>query len=233
MDVGHGVVTPGEYDPRPRLARLGLPADLSGRTVLDVGAWDGFYSLEAERRGAKRVLATDSFAWSGGNWGSKRGFELARRALESRVEDRQIDVLDLSPSEVGTFDLVLFLGVLYHMRHPLRALERVASVSSGQVVVETHVDMLGLRRPAMAFYPGRELKGDPTSWWGPNSQAVDGLLRMAGFRDVRLVWLERPARRLGRAAYRGLDGRHGPLPARLRAAARAGRQGRAVFHAFR
>ena len=68
-------------------------------SVLDVGAWDGFFSFEAERRGAARVLAIDSFSWEGDGWGSKAGFELAHEALGSRVESRTIDVLDLSPRD--------------------------------------------------------------------------------------------------------------------------------------
>jgi len=74
--------------------------------------------------------------------GTKAGFELARKALDSKVEDLSIDVLDLSPERIGEFDLVLILGVLYHMRHPLLALERVASVTKDQLVLETHVDFL-------------------------------------------------------------------------------------------
>jgi tRNA (mo5U34)-methyltransferase len=108
-----------------------MPADLSGKAVLDIGAWDGFFSFEAERRGASRVLATDSFCWDGGGWGSKAGFELARHALKSHVEDKWIVVEDLSPETVGVFDVVFFLDVLYHMRHTLLVLERVASVTSG------------------------------------------------------------------------------------------------------
>src|SRR5262245_51325353 len=127
IDLGHGIVTPGP-DPTPaRLPELQIPHDLTGLSVLDIGAWDGFFSFEAERRGARRVLATDSFCWGQGGWGTKAAFELARRALGSRVEDLDIDPLDLSPDRLGTFDLVLFIGVLYHMRHPLLALERVFS----------------------------------------------------------------------------------------------------------
>ena len=130
IDLGHGVVTPGVDNSPKKLRLLALPESLDGKTVLDVGAWDGFFSFEAERRGAKRVLATDQFSWSAQGWGSKAGFELARTALRSKVEDMNIDVLELSPEKVGTFDVVFFLGVLYHMRHPLLALERIASVTA-------------------------------------------------------------------------------------------------------
>src|ERR1700712_3578633 len=77
MDLGDGIVTPGASKSAETLPRLQMPANLAGRTVLDVGAWDGFFSFEAERRGASRVVATDSFCWSGSGWGTKAGFELA------------------------------------------------------------------------------------------------------------------------------------------------------------
>ncbi len=184
IDLGQGLVTPGVDNTPERLARLALPASLTGKTVLDIGAWDGFFSFEAERRGAARVLATDFFSWGGGGWGSKTGFELARTALDSRVEDLAIDVMDLSPERVGTFDVVFFLGVLYHLRHPLLALERVASVTRECLIVETVVDLVGFSRPAMAFYPERELDDDPTNWWAPNLAGAEALLHAVGFSRV-------------------------------------------------
>jgi tRNA (mo5U34)-methyltransferase len=187
IDLGGGVVTPGIDVTPARLAEIRMPDDLTGRTVLDIGAWDGFFSFEAERRGAIRVLATDSYCWDGGGWGSKKGFELARRALRSRVEDKWIQVLDLSPETVGVFDVVLFLGILYHMKHPLLALERVASVTREQLIMQTQVDMLAVKRPAMAFYPASELGGDPTNWCGPNPAAVQAMLETVGFRNVEII----------------------------------------------
>jgi tRNA (mo5U34)-methyltransferase len=187
IDLGHGVVTPGVDPSAARARQVRFPEDLTGKTVLDIGAWDGYFSFEAERRGASRVLATDYFCWGHGGWGSKRGFELARRALGSRVDDLDVDPLDLTPDRVGTFDVVLFLGVLYHMRHPLLALERVASVTRGQLILQTQVDLLTVPRPAMAFYEGRECNDDPTNWCGPNPAAVLAMLRTAGFREVSIV----------------------------------------------
>ncbi len=192
IDLGNGVVTPGhEYTPE-KLARLGVPEDLTGRSVLDVGAWNGFFSFEAERRGAARVLATDYFCWGGDDghgtpgFASKPTFDLAHRTLRSRVEVKRIDIFDLSPETVGCFDVVLFLGVLYHMRHPLLALERVASVASDMLILETHVDMLDCPRPAMAFYPGKEVADDPTNWCGPNPAMIEAMLKTVGFRKVQL-----------------------------------------------
>ena len=187
IPLGDGVVTPGVDDTRSRLPKIHMPDDLSGKTVLDVGAWDGFFSFEAERRGASRVLATDSFSWTGQGWGTKDGFELARRALGSRVEDRELDVLDLSPETVGEFDVVFFLGVLYHMKHPLLALERVFSVTRELLIMSTFVDATWTRRPAAAFYPRAEANSDPTNWWGPNPGAVVAMLETAGFARVDVV----------------------------------------------
>jgi tRNA (mo5U34)-methyltransferase len=226
IDLGGGVITPGVDDTPQRLAKLHLPQSLEGRTVLDIGAWDGFFSFECERRGATRIVATDYYSWHGSGWGTKAGFVLARDALRSRVEDVDIDVMDLAPERVGTFDVVLFLGVLYHLRHPLLALERVASVTGRLLIVETVVDLIGLRRPAMAFYPGRELNNDPTNWWAPNGPAMHTMLHSVGFDDVRTIGAPPgPLYRAARAAAHHLRGKN-----RLDLAFR---QDRAVFHATR
>ncbi|MGI8505455.1 MAG: hypothetical protein ACR2MK_01385 [Solirubrobacteraceae bacterium] len=151
--------------------------------------------------------------------------------LDSKVQDADIDVMDLAPERIGTFDLVLFLGVLYHLRHPLLALERVASVTEEQLILETHVDLTWLRRPAMAFYPSLELGWDPTNWWGPNPAAVTAMLYAVGFTRVELVtpnsWAYRAARTARRTA-RNLKSvtRHRVMPPERID------QGRAVFHAF-
>jgi len=93
-----------------------------------------------------------------------------------------------SPEKIGTFDVVFFLGVLYHMRHPMLASEIMASVTSpgGIAIIEAHVDMLHLERPAIAFYPGGELNGDGSNWCGPNPSAVEGMLKVAGFKRVEV-----------------------------------------------
>ncbi|MBL6750792.1 MAG: DUF1698 domain-containing protein [Nevskia sp.] len=195
-------------DPSVRLPHLELPVDLRGKTVLDVGAWDGFFSFEAERRGAARVLATDSFSWSGEGWGRKACFELAREVLGSRVEDRQIGVLELGPERVGRFDLVLFLNVLYHMPHPLLALERVASVTAGTLILETHLNLTDVATPAIAFYPDGEMWGDKTTYCGPNLPALLGMLKFVGFDQVRVVSMSSPtwlrARALALHAAKGI-----------------------------
>lgn len=206
IPLGNGVMTPGLDDTQAKLRRLKLPQDLSGKSVLDIGAWDGFFSFEAERRGASRVVAVDSYCWSGDGWGSKAGFELARRALNSKVEDREMEVLDLAPENVGTFDVVLFCGVLYHMRHPLLALEKVSAITKHHLILETKVDLLTWKTPAMAFYLGSELNNDPTNWWAPNIPALCNMLRAVGFQRVQVIsaprpWLQRLTRTLKRGKF--------------------------------
>jgi len=198
----NGVVTPGVTDTSRALPRLRLPNSFAGKSVLDIGAWDGFYSFEAARRGATRVLATDSFAWDGSSWGSKDGFLLARRALglEDRVEDQQIDVMDLSPEALGgQFDVTLLLGVLYHLKDPISAIERAASVTRQLLVVETETAFNWIPQPAGRLYVGAELNNDDTNFFAFNTKALVGLLRRQGFASIDIKYRTSFIRRFGRS----------------------------------
>lgn len=182
MPLGDGILTPGR-DPTPRRMRqLQLPDRLGGKSVLDIGAWDGAYSFECERRGAKRVLATDSYCWSGPGWGTKAGFEFARRTLNSNVQDMEIAPLEIGPERVGQFDIVLFLGVLYHMRHPLLALERAASVCDDLMIIDTETAHPFTTRPMVRYF----LEGD--NWCAPNMAWLRSALADLGFSRIRVVW---------------------------------------------
>lgn len=182
IDIGHGIITPGPDDSFTKIAAAHLPDDLTGRTVIDVGAWDGAFSFECERRNASRVLATDYFVWERIG---RAGFDLAHEALQSRVESKMIRVEDLSPETVGMFDIALFLGVLYHAQDPMRYLRNVASICRELVIVETHVDALDYPRPAAVFYPFDTLNGDGSNFWGPNPACVESMLLEVGFTSVR------------------------------------------------
>lgn len=211
IDLGDGIVTPGHDKSADKLTALQLPA-LQGKSVLDVGAWDGYFSFAAERLGATRVVALDSYAWGGAPWGSQEPFRLARSALGSNVEDVHCEVTDVSPETVGgTFDIVLFLGVLYHMRHPMLALERVAGVTGETLVVETLSDLSLTRRPAAAYYPADSMDNDATNWWGPNEAALTGMLSDLGFSRIETINRRSPARRLGQVAYNAANIVHSRL----------------------
>ncbi len=221
IDLGNGNVTPGREDSSRKLARLGMPDDLTGMTVLDVGAADGFFSFEAERRGAQRVVAID--LWPGANGLlAKEAFDLACGVLRSKVEGLQLSVYDISVDQIGSFDLVLFLGVLYHLQHPLFALEKLFEVAKDMLIMETHLDMLWTNRPAVAFYPGSEASNDPTNWWGPNEAAVKAMLKCVGFRKAVLSHRYPLIFRLARAVKYWQNSPANTL-----------QQSRAVFHAWR
>ena len=202
IDLGGGVVTPGrkgggEDYMRRELEGLRLP-DLSGKSVLDIGAWDGFYAFEAERRGASRVVALDRYVWeldihgpppSPGPLPGKRGFDAAHRALGSSVDAVVGEFMELDPAELGRFDVVFFLGFLYHLEEPLAALRRLASVTTELALIETAaVEVAGLEDRALwEFYGADELDGDATNWWAPNAKALESACLAAGFREVEIT----------------------------------------------
>jgi tRNA (mo5U34)-methyltransferase len=190
IDLGGGVVTLGNKSAalcNDEAALIFDRVDLRGRSVLDIGAWNGFFSFEAKRRGASRVLATDSYCWSHPDIHGRETFDIARSALGLEVDARQIEVSDLSAETVGEFDVVLYLGVFYHRYDAIEALARVATLATQLLIVETHLELRDVPVPAMAFFPGRELANDPTNWWGPNEQCVKDLLLGHGFAEIEMT----------------------------------------------
>jgi tRNA (mo5U34)-methyltransferase len=161
---------------RRRLDQFRIPADLTGKRVLDIGAWDGWFSFEMERRGAQ-VLAVDSTK-------NTRLLE-ARRLLGSRVEHHVGDICRLTYKDIGTFDIVLFLGVLYHVKHPILALENVCGMTRDMACIESFVsdpDLAAL--PVMEYYETTELRGQLDNWVGPNAACLMAFCRTAGFARV-------------------------------------------------
>jgi tRNA (mo5U34)-methyltransferase len=210
IDLGGGVVTAGSKSLSNCAGEASLifdRVDLSGRTVLDIGAWNGFFSFEAKRRGASRVLATDSYCWSHPRIRGREAFDLARSALGVDVDAREIDVADLSAQTVGKFDVVLYLGVFYHLYDAIEALARVAVLAQHVLIVETHLDLRDIGIPAMAFYPGSELNNDPTNWWGPNEHCMKALLVGHGFKDIEITPHPAGPSRAIFHAWRSMDAR--------------------------
>jgi len=191
MRFPEGVVTPGAYDPRELFGRLELP-DLQGKRVLDVGTRDGFFAFECERQGAE-VVALDHADMD------LTGFGVAKRIYGSRVEYVQANVYDLSPDHLGTFDVVLFLGVLYHLRHPLLALDRLRALCRELLIVESLVcdarvftgfetgQPLAELAPRLVDVPLAQFLSvgrfhrDSTNKWVPNTAALRALLEDALF----------------------------------------------------
>jgi tRNA (mo5U34)-methyltransferase len=229
IEIVPGLRTPGDDDTIAKAPHMRIPEDLTGQTVLDIGAYDGFFSFEAERRGAARVLATDDWVWNAPGCDARRNFDLVRDVLGSRVQSHGVSVEALSVAEVGgRFDVVLFLGVLYHAPDPIGYLKNVREVTQGFAIIETVVDLLDVPVPAAAYYAAESLNADGSNHFGPNTAAVEAWLLEAGFRRVVAFppWHTEPE-------Y-AIDVTHEASPAR-RVRRRLGRQqrsGRQVFHAF-
>lgn len=172
-----------------------IPQDLTGATVLDIGCNGGFYSLEMKRRGAERVIGIDV---------DDRYLNQARFAAETLnldIEFQKRSVYDVD-SLPGKFDYVLFMGVLYHLRYPLYALDKVVQKVAGKLVFQTMIRgseelrewetdyhfwdtkiFNDPRFPAMYFIEHR-YANDPTNWWVPNRAAAEAMLRSSGMKIV-------------------------------------------------
>ncbi len=190
-----GVFTPGTVDVAELCERLQLPRDLSGKRVIDVGGYHGCMSFECERRGAAEVVC-----YSLEN-PTASGFNRMKSLLDSKVEYVQGSAYALSP-ELGQFDIVVFSGVLYHLRYPLLAIDKIRGICTGDVYIETHVidDCFITREPGSNLnnagpmpnalpdipvwrqYQAYELHPeDASNWFGPNKRAVLEGFESAGF----------------------------------------------------
>jgi tRNA (mo5U34)-methyltransferase len=171
-----------------------LPSDLTGKTVLDIGCNAGFYAMEMKRRGARRVIGIDTDE-----------DYLAQARFAAEVEDLDIEFRKLSVYNVATigekFDLVLFIGVLYHLRHPLLALDLIHEhVAKDLLAFQSMQRGSECVRPVESDYEfwdtaifddpawprlhfiEHSYARDPTNWWAPNRACVEAMLRSAGFK---------------------------------------------------
>ncbi|MBV8457542.1 MAG: DUF1698 domain-containing protein [Acetobacteraceae bacterium] len=187
IELAPDLITPGWSNPKTeKLPYYGLPEDMAGMRVLDIGCAEGFFSFEAERRGASEVVSIDAFP------DSIRRFNICRAALGSKATGFLTSVYDLKSRNFRTFDLVMFFGVLYHLRHPLLALERVQDVCTGTLLLQTaNYEDPSLGDLSVAkFHPFGITSGppdnpsfDPTVFWLPNAACVHDMLRHVGFVD--------------------------------------------------
>ncbi|MCL7453830.1 MAG: DUF1698 domain-containing protein [Anaerolineae bacterium] len=209
-----GVRTKGMSPMLERAPFFEIPEDLSGKRVLDIGCAEGFFAFVAESRGAE-VVAIDSWP--------RQGFFLAREVLGSKVEFHHTSVYDLTADKLGLFDIVFCFGVYYHLKNPLLALERIASVTREWALIESEIMVsppppaLKKRRgfmrfarrllqptsvpesPASYFYERDEFNGDPTNWWVPNIPCLLQTVRAAGFPRAEMVNTYQTSRGIVRA----------------------------------
>ncbi len=208
VDLPDGTTTDGRIDYRHLPGVLGLdqiPAE--DHRVLDIAANDGFWAFWYEQHGSRDVLAIDVDSYEGYDWGwdgppswigeaAKRsasqwsgdapGFWHLHRAFDSSVQRERLSIYDLDPGAHGSFDIVLNFGLIYHLRHPLLALDRVRAVNPGIHVIETHILNVDHELPMSLFYRSDELKV-VTNWTGPTRMAVANWLIDAGYPHVYLA----------------------------------------------
>ncbi|HEX3794008.1 MAG TPA: class I SAM-dependent methyltransferase [Acidimicrobiales bacterium] len=198
IDLGHGVVTPGNHDHRSFVSKIGIPDNLEGKRVLDVATFDGFWAFEFERRGAS-VVAIDlpSTAHLDLVRGAREiveaehldtphgeAFSIAHDALDSKVSWLPSSVYDLDPAVHGTFDLVFVGDVLLHLRNPLDALRRIRSVTTGDLIVVDRFD------PSISGSGERLLRYEggwhSMEWWAPSLETLEQWVVDAGFSAPRM-----------------------------------------------
>jgi tRNA (mo5U34)-methyltransferase len=200
IELPGGVVTPGQFDHRPLLPRYGLPASLDGKRALDAATFNGFWAFHLEKLGADVVAIDldDPAEWDfpepvrkelisrGPREPIGTGFEIAHKALNSKVQRVSRSLYDLDPEVDGSFDLVHCSDVLLHLREPLRALERLRGVCSGDLLLTDVIDddaKPGRYGPTMQYLGG----WDDVNWWIPSLDVLVQLVIDAGFRDVRVT----------------------------------------------
>lgn len=161
-----------------------IPVDLTGKSVLDVGAWDGYFSFLAESRGAGRVLAIDNLQNRDKTEGLI-GFQVAKEILGSNVEYEVMDVRDVDRLEED-FDVIFYFGVYYHVEDPYMTFVKLQRKCREYMILEGHV--IEDPRPVMKFYFEAELQGSAaTDYWGASIPCLIKMCRRAGFKHAELV----------------------------------------------
>jgi len=183
-----GLATPGRIG-SDLIRRLNLPKDMSGKTLLDIGTFDGLCAFEAESRNASRVLAIDTWHGEGTDdpeWWLQLhtgglGFRIAKKILNSKVESKELSVYVLDPKRLGKFDYVLMCGLLYHLRDPITAIERALSVTKGVLVIESAlISIKNIDLPIVVFTKKLNREVHPSNWWEFSQSAVEDICYTAG-----------------------------------------------------
>lgn len=172
--------TPTVPQKRNKWERYELPEDMTGKTFLDVGCWEGVNCAEAVQRGAKQVVGVDLCTSD----------ELRNNVDTFGFEFLQLDVLSEKWLELGTFDIVLCSGVLYHVENVISLLFRLRKVTDELLVLETATKECAGDEPVLVFKPSDERTGNPSNWWVPNRACLQEMVRTCGFADPREVWVK-------------------------------------------
>jgi tRNA (mo5U34)-methyltransferase len=185
FEIVPGVRTPGSYDPMVIWRQLQLEQRLDGLTALDIGASDGYFTKKLVELGAT-VTAIDYRPKTAS------GFWLMERAIGREIEFHNISVYDIDPGRLGRFDIVLLLGVIYHLPDIPRMLYLARQLTKERLFVESYVEELGSGEPLARYLPRDSLAGDATNFWAPNVACLTEMLRDADFEVMRVeTWGDR------------------------------------------
>lgn len=198
LELAPGVVTDGWFDLRDQVSHYRIPERLDGLRVLEVGTWDGFWAFELESRGAAEVVALDLDDERDLDWPARRrpttfpeqprgaGFRLASELRGSKVRRVDRSIYDAMPEELGTFDLVFCSAVLVHLRDQLLALERMAALCHGRLILAEEYDRVSSRVP---FPVSRYLadRDQAVVFWLPGIRTWKQMTSTAGFERVEQV----------------------------------------------
>lgn len=187
IDLGDGLLTPGRCPPNDLILKSIDEIDFTDKRVLDIGCWDGLWSFEAEKRGAAEVYATDDISQRPVH--STRTFDLAKEILKSDVHYFPETPIEQVVSLGAKFDIVLFLGIYYHLRDPLHALGILRSVlnEGGVIIIEGDV-VYNKRKSFAKFLYNHVWKDDPSNWWIPSIRCLEEWVESSFFRkkSIRL-----------------------------------------------
>ncbi len=173
FEIFPNVITPGSYNPKFLLDKLGLPADLTGKSILDIGACDGYYSAELFARGAN-VTALDYRPKT------TSGFAIMEKVREISIPHIVSSIYDIN-EDIGKFDVVLLLGVIYHLPDIPSALWKLRKICKGAIFIESYVEDFGTEQPMARYYEAANLYGDRTNFWAPNVPCMEAIIRDCGF----------------------------------------------------
>jgi len=182
IPLGDGTTTAGETGDaeHDKIAMMELPDDLSGKSVLDIGCSEGFYSYEFETRGASKILAIDKHP------DACRKFRLIHQLRDSQVEFREIDFFDLDRKEIGQHDIVLFLAVFHHVRHPLLAIDRLYDLTAEVTFIE-YVEALPESGEDLSLLLRRKSKKPGLYQMLPTRSYMTEMLQRAGYSQVEVL----------------------------------------------
>lgn len=195
IDLGNGLVTQGRWGPPDPLIKSAFDEiDFAGKKVLDIGCWDGLWSFEAEKRGAVDVYATDYRCQR--SYYDQPTFQVAHRILGSKARYYpDMSVYDITDLQAADFDVVVFTGVYYHLKHPLLAFSRIRTVmKEGGILIVEGPAIDNLENAYATFHYRHWFSGDPSNWWTPTIRCLREWIECSFFDIIAARTVFGPAR---------------------------------------